>query len=197
MVRLARRIENFMLSSRHESLPVDMNSLIGKVLQQNTRGRARGVRKNNCRLCAPDLARFTARERQLTHGLQFRDSCLRLGGRTLNLARHKYKSPREPFTFKHVKPAVIIIMWGNKMGRGALLAYRCANSDYYSACLILALSASWRGNECPLLSMGGVRGVRLDPDAHQGVWIKMRGYLTKRCARQKAVTDDGCHNRRP
>jgi len=36
------------------------------------------------------------------------------------LARHKYKSPLEPFTFKLVEPAVIIIK-RNNMGRGVLL----------------------------------------------------------------------------
>ena len=42
--------------------------------------------------------------------------------------------------------------------RCTTLASRRAYSDYNSACLILALSANWRGNECTLLLVAITRG---------------------------------------
>ena len=92
----------------------------------------------------------------------------------------------------------MIIIKRNNMGRGVLLWLRCANSDYYSACLILALSANWRGNECTLLSIGGYL------PTHDPIQVPLRASgvkyfdrATRWYARQKAVTDDGHRNRRP
>lgn len=126
------------------------------------------MRKNTCLLGAPNLARFTARVRQLTaRNYSFVTVfCVQEGGRA----------------GKEVQNGI----WNLPIPIIILLAS------------VLALSANWRCNDCTLLSTGGHLAAHDQikvPVRASGV--KYLDRATRWYSRQKAAPDDGCHNRRP